>query len=86
MNVDVITALGWGDWAWQNAVIDRLARRAAPDLAHERTALYVCPECGDLGCGAVSAVVSGGAGVISWSDFGFKTIEIKTCNDQGLKR
>jgi hypothetical protein len=35
--------------------------------------LYVCPECGDLGCGALTAKVGRDGDYIVWSDFAFET-------------
>src|SRR5215216_2128667 len=52
---DVAGVLGWGDAAWEEGVVEKLLGRAPPDLPPDRVALYVCPECGDLGCGAVTA-------------------------------
>jgi hypothetical protein len=71
-DADFISPLGWLAVQEQVATIDRLLRRKPPDLAHGRTSLYICPECGDLGCGAVTAVVGGGTGVVVWSDFGIQ--------------
>jgi hypothetical protein len=71
-NADFISPFRWGDIDEQRASIDRLLRKAPPDLASGRTSLYVCPECGDLGCGAVTVLVEGGAGVIVWKDFGIQ--------------
>ncbi len=41
-------------------------------MTHGRTALYICPECGDLGCGAVTLLVQREAGLIIWKDFGIQ--------------
>lgn len=69
---DVIGALGWGDAAWESAVIERLQGRAAPDFPPDRVALYVCPECGELDCGAVTASVTRDGDVFTWSNFAFQ--------------
>jgi len=71
-DADFISPFGWLAVPDQVATIDRLCRQKAPDLAHGRTSLYICPECGDLGCGAVSVLVRGGPGVVVWSDFGIQ--------------
>jgi hypothetical protein len=71
-DADFISPLGWFVVQEQVATIDRLLRRKPPDLAHGRTSLYICPECGDLGCGAVTVLVEGGPGVVVWSDFGIQ--------------
>ena len=46
-----------------------LTRDAAPDLGDDRVMLYVCPECGDLGCGAITAALRAEADTITWSEF-----------------
>lgn len=37
-----------------------------------RAALYVCPECGDIGCGAITAVIEHGAETVIWRDFAYQ--------------
>ena len=59
---DFIPPLGWFAVEEQLAAIERLRRKVPPDLACYRTALCICPECGDLGCRAISLSVEGGAG------------------------
>lgn len=66
---DVVGALGWGDAVWEAGVTDKLLRRAEPDLPPDRVALYVCPECGDLSCGAVTASVTREGEAVVWRDF-----------------
>lgn len=38
-----------------------------------RLSLYVCPECGDLGCGALTCEASRVGDKVVWSNFGFET-------------
>lgn len=47
----------------------RLLDDGEPDYPPNRVALYVCQECGDLGCGAVTVAVNRDPGAITWSDF-----------------
>lgn len=72
IKADLVTPLGWGVSAEQVKAIDRLLRRSQPDLPSGRTSLYVCPECGDLGCGAVGAFVERDKGAIVWRDLAFE--------------
>jgi hypothetical protein len=72
LKCDVISPFGWTIPNEQVAAVDRLVRRKAADLPEQRVSLYVCPECGDLGCGAVSVQVEGGNGVVTWRDFAFQ--------------
>jgi hypothetical protein len=44
-----------------------------PELVDGRVLLFVCPACGDLGCGAVSAVVEFSDRTVVWRDFGWDT-------------
>jgi hypothetical protein len=69
IRADVAGALGWGDPEWESGVAAKLLRRADPDLPPDRVALYVCPECGDLGCGAVTAAVVEEGQEVVWRDF-----------------
>ena len=60
LDVDFISPFGWLNADTEKASIDRLLRQSPPDMAHDRTSLYICPECGDLGCGAVTVSVEHG--------------------------
>jgi hypothetical protein len=51
------------------AVEELLGRRRPADLAEGRLALLVCGECGDLGCGAVTASLQLRPDSVSWTDF-----------------
>jgi hypothetical protein len=56
--------------------VRRLLGQASADFGDGRLALYVCPECGDLGCGALSAVVERVGDDVVWRDFGWQdTVE-----------
>ena len=71
---DVAGALGWRAPEQEAAVADRLLRRAPADLPPDRVALYVCPECGDLDCGAVTAAVAREGDVLVWRDFAWERL------------
>jgi hypothetical protein len=47
--------------------------------------LYVCPECGDLDCGAVSLVVERGPAVVIWRDFAFQSTREGGAQRAGLE-
>ncbi|MBB2986097.1 hypothetical protein [Terracoccus luteus] len=62
--------------AWPNesvAAIKRLLGDAPGDLPDGRVSLYTCPECGDLGCGAVTARLIFDADVVTWQAIGHQT-------------
>lgn len=42
-------------------------------LADGRRVIYSCPECGDLGCGGVTAEITIDGDVVTWRDFGWQT-------------
>jgi hypothetical protein len=52
--------------------VERLLGLGDPDLPDGRTSLYVCPECADLGCGALTALVRLTETTVEWSDLGFQ--------------
>lgn len=72
LDADFISPFGWFDADEQEPIIARLIGEKPPNLAHSRTSLYICPECGDLGCGAITLSIERGPGVIIWKNFGFQ--------------
>lgn len=70
INADFISPFGWLGADEQETSIRRLLRKTPPDMHDGRTTLYICPECGDLGCGAVTLLVQREMDVIVWKDFG----------------
>jgi hypothetical protein len=69
---DRVTPFGWGSKPLQLEAVDRLLGRCTPDLPSTRVALYVCPECGDLGCGAVGVVVERAGSTVVWRSFAYE--------------
>lgn len=54
-------------------MVRRLLLKDETDFPNSRQSLYVCAECGDLGCGAVSALIEETTGDrIVWRDFGYQ--------------
>ena len=62
------------DWPTGIALddLDRLLGQPGPPQLNGRTAMYVCAVCGDLGCGAVTAVVELDGEKVVWRDFGYQ--------------
>jgi hypothetical protein len=52
--------------------LDRLWLKAEADFPDDRCSLFICAECGDLGCGAVTLSVRRAGGKVLWSDFGYE--------------
>ena len=69
---DFISPLGWLSENDNQLAVNRLLRKAEPDAPGGRYCLYVCPECVDLGCGAVTAVIDRVGYSIVWRDFGIQ--------------
>ncbi len=69
---DLVSCLGWFVPEENTKAVRRLLLEEPADLPKNRRSLYVCPECGDLGCGAVSVVIEAAGDHINWRDFGFE--------------
>jgi hypothetical protein len=52
--------------------IKRLVLREKADLPGDRRSIFVCSECGDLGCIAITAVVERQGETITWKTFGYE--------------
>src|SRR4051812_18620527 len=56
--LDLIGTLGWiVDKKLDSQQIDEYVSKIAPELETGRSCFYVCAECGDIGCGAVTAKI-----------------------------
>ena len=63
------------DWFTPNEnlrVVNQLLLREDSELPDDRYPLFVCAECGDLGCGAITAVIERENDKIIWRDFGYQ--------------
>ncbi|HEY1016496.1 MAG TPA: hypothetical protein VGE07_27545 [Herpetosiphonaceae bacterium] len=70
-----ISPFGWprvGGPAVAHHAAAELLRKTPGTLAAGRRPLYVCNDCGHVGCGAITAVVERVGGVIIWRAFGFE--------------
>src|SRR5215467_6164402 len=52
--------------------INRLLLTETAIIPADRRPLYICSECGDIGCGAVTAFIVKQGDSIVWKDFGFE--------------
>jgi hypothetical protein len=66
-----ILVLNWPD-GFPRRDFDRLTGELAAELPGGRTPLYVCPECGDLGCGSVTAEIAWSRNSVTWRNFGYQ--------------
>jgi hypothetical protein len=71
---DVITPFGWGvDKEYERKLLKEITLREKPSLETGRIMLYICPECGDIDCGAITASIKDHGDRIVWKDFGYET-------------
>src|SRR6266568_517412 len=62
--------------------VGRLLLNGKADLPNDRRSIFVCSECGDLGCGAITTVVERQGETITWKAFGYEnTYEDKVVLD-----
>lgn len=66
---DFISVLGWLPRELEQQHARRLLMRLPAPFRSGRVPIYVCPECGDLGCGAVTARIHRVGTQVTWSDF-----------------
>ena len=71
-NFDLVSPFGWTPPDHQLVIAQRLLLRWPPLLPTGRREFLVCPECADLGCGCISAVIQSEDGCYIWSDFGYE--------------
>src|SRR5215204_5050187 len=69
---DVISPFGWFLPEQDQIEVNRFLLIEQANFSEGRRSIYVCPECGDLGCGAVSAVIEQVGNRIVWRDFGYQ--------------
>jgi len=72
--IDFIAALGWLKPQVDEQVAQRLLTNEGPEL-EGRVALYICPECGDLDCGAVTAKIQREGDEVVWRETAFSSID-----------
>jgi hypothetical protein len=66
---DLIGRLGWEGHAEDTAAIEQLLLQTPSPISDGRHMLFVCPECGDLGCGALTVQIAATSDGIIWRDF-----------------
>jgi hypothetical protein len=53
--LDLIGGFGWGSSEWRKLYMNRLLLREPSELESGRVPIFVCAECGDIACGALTA-------------------------------
>lgn len=76
---DCVSSPGWPSTEQhKREQFRRFLMEGPPDLPGGRNSILVCHLCGDLACGAYSAVFKREGNLIRWSDFGFEsTLDIE---------
>jgi len=70
---DLIGTFGWTEnKEYENKHIDEFLGIEKAELETGRTCFYVCAECGDIGCGAITAKIEVNDNNIIWKDFGYE--------------
>lgn len=80
-NADLISPFGWGDKKYQVQLIDEFRLKNKPEITSGRTMVYICPECGDIYCGAITVKIHKEDDKIIWSDFAFENGESVNIED-----
>jgi hypothetical protein len=73
-----VTPLGWLGLEADTLAVRRLLREAPTELGDERPDFYICAECGDIGCGAITATVERRGGQYVWQDFAYRWLDSAT--------
>jgi hypothetical protein len=63
-----------GEYALDESIraVNRLLLTERSDFPNDRRSLFICSECGDPGCGAITALVVREGDAVVWADFGFE--------------
>ncbi len=69
---DLIGVLGWAGKGTDLVTIEQLLLRRDAPFPDGRHMIFVCGECGDIGCGAIRADVCTEGDQIVWKNFGFE--------------
>ncbi|CCH55755.1 hypothetical protein BN8_05040 [Fibrisoma limi BUZ 3] len=73
-SADRIGILGWiPNPDYERKKINEFLGLEEPELATGRTSFYVCPLCGDIGCGAITAKIEVTDETVTWKEFGYET-------------
>ena len=52
--------------------VGRLLLTEEADHPNDRRSFFICAECGDLGCGAITALVERQGNAVTWKTFGYQ--------------
>jgi hypothetical protein len=69
---DKITPFGLYDEKYEKQIKNSFKLQGKPELRTKRVPLYICAECGDIGCGAITVSVKCRENKIIWEEFGYE--------------
>ncbi len=69
---DFISCIGWLPAYAEISLVRQLLLAEPSELGGGRCQLYICPECGDIGCGAVTVAVAKTHDAFTWSHLRFE--------------
>ena len=69
---DVISPFGWGNKIYEREIIKEFTGQKRPAISSGRIMIYVCSECGDIGCGCISADIEITDDKVIWKKFGYE--------------
>ena len=69
---DLISPFGWGDEKYERELIKEFTGIKTPEIPSERLMIYVCSECGDIGCGCISVDIEVTDDKVIWRNFGYE--------------
>lgn len=70
--LDLISPFGWGDKNYEQELIKEFTGLKRSEIPSGRIMLYICPECGDIGCGAITADIEINDDKVIWKNFGYE--------------
>lgn len=82
---DLIGIFGWiQNKVYENQQIEEFIGNNKSELKSGRIPLYVCPECGDISCGAITSEIEFNENQIIWKNFGYEN-EIDEIDFEGFE-
>jgi hypothetical protein len=75
---DHIAVFGWLDCAREKSYARQLLSKEPSEIASGHAPLYICPECADLGCGAITVCVTFRDDCVVWSELGWDDVHARS--------
>jgi hypothetical protein len=71
-SLDLVGRFWQGAQSWSGESANIFLTKQSADLENGRIMLYVCPECGDIGCGAITMTIIKSDNSYTWAGFGYE--------------